>query len=73
MPSYMTLNKILWLNAEDITAFAYEKEDSGLWVMEPDNDNPCILDYTLNLDQNTFFGKGSKFVLDGMQMKTKLE
>jgi len=71
MPSYMTLESISWLDAQNAQTLAYGQTDAGLWAMT--SENPCVLDYALDVNQDTFFGEGSRFTLTGMQMNSILE
>jgi len=69
-PHDVMITEIQWKDAAS-TALKYSPMAPGSWTLDTTSE-PCKKKYYLNVEQNTFFGSGSKFTLKGSQLKTDL-
>jgi len=65
------IKEIKWNNAQDGNILSYSLTQPGYWVKT--QTNPCEPHYDLTIDQNLFFGNGSRFSITGNTMSTYLK
>jgi len=71
IPGYFSLDEIKWVDAQDGTVLSYHDTNHGSW--EIDDTDECMIVYELNVGQDMFFGPGSRFHINGHQMKAAID